>query len=978
MNFLKVLWGDIRNICKSNFLKLTLIAIILLPLAYGGLYLAAFWDPYGDTKTLPVAVVNLDQGGENDDVRVNYGDDLVDGLKENKSLGWKFVKTVQEAEDGLEGDGYYAMMVIPKDFTQDVLDVKHGRLQKPNVIFKANKKKNYIVGIITNKACETVEKVIKEKSSSKATEVIVNGLYDVSSGLETATDGTSFMKEGLIELRDKIPIMNNSIKKIHDGSEILSNDKLQDAVDGSDKLKEGLSTLKSKMPDLIDGVDKLHNATNQLNDSVSHAYDGSVLLRDGAIGLYDKLPDLSDGIDKLHNGSQSLKEGIGQVDDKMPDLIDGVEKLKDGARDLNAGLGTLKNSVQLLYEKDQEGKVKEDSGLPAIKNGSDKIKGKVALEILSELNKKDGNGISTITKLNMGLKQIMGGMNQLDYAMKNPKLPLPNEAKFLWNEDMEIMKNLSSLCSVVASDASVSDKQQALFKIGYILNGKDLDNPKSSLNKVSNDLKALAEPITKIPHYNMPGYEKVPELKMLHDFHDGLIKASMGIALLDGQLGALKSPLAMYQGMTAISSGLGQATGGIGRLVEGVNALYEGSNKLYKGIDTLYDKSKTLQDGVGLLYIGSKDLENGAEKFEEKVPLLTNGIAKLTDGTRDLSDGLGKLTDGTETLKDKVGELNEKVPDMQEGINQLYDGSFALTDGLGKIKDASGKITNGLSEIEKKMPDLQDGVDRLFEGASTLNDSLGKGAEKVSDKLVRSSKEMGNFVADPVTMDNTPLYGVEKYGVGLSPYFISLGLWIGALMIFFLVTDKVGRNLEGIRDSSVVIGKYMFCCLVGTIQAVLLSIAVMKLGLQPHNVPAYFMFNIFLSWVFMAIIQNLIFLFGDVGKLGAVLILLVQLTSSGGIFPRELIPEFFKKLNPIIPFTYSISALREINFGANHQVLRKDLTILIGILVGSVVLNLVLRRFTTKIKEEASIEEQVSKALSEETIESNNNNTISQ
>src|SRR3712207_9375794 len=82
---------------------------------------------------------------------------------------------------------------------------------------------------------------------------------------------------------------------------------------------------------------------------------------------------------------------------------------------------------------------------------------------------------------------------------------------------------------------------------------------------------------------------------------------------------------------------------------------------------------------------------------------------------------------------------------------------------------------------------------------------------------------MGNFVADPVTMDNTPLYGVEKYGVGLSPYFISLGLWIGALMIFFLVSDKVGRNLEGIKDSSVVIGKYMFCCLVGTIQAVLLS-----------------------------------------------------------------------------------------------------------------------------------------------------------
>ena len=118
MNFLKVLLSDISNIFRNRFIRVSVIAIIMIPLIYGGLYLAAFWDPYGKTENLPVAVVNLDKGGIDDDNKVNYGNDIIDKLKNNHDLDWKFVKNKKEADDGLEGDKYYAMIIIPSDFSQ--------------------------------------------------------------------------------------------------------------------------------------------------------------------------------------------------------------------------------------------------------------------------------------------------------------------------------------------------------------------------------------------------------------------------------------------------------------------------------------------------------------------------------------------------------------------------------------------------------------------------------------------------------------------------------------------------------------------------------------------------------------------------------------------------------------------------------------------------------------------------------------------
>ena len=117
MDFLKIAGKDIKNIFKNRFIRVCVIAIIVVPLLYSLLYLKAFWDPYSKLADMPVAVVNLDEGTQLDGETVKYGEGIVENLKNNDSVGWKFVSQ-EEADRGLEGDKYYAKFEISKDFSE--------------------------------------------------------------------------------------------------------------------------------------------------------------------------------------------------------------------------------------------------------------------------------------------------------------------------------------------------------------------------------------------------------------------------------------------------------------------------------------------------------------------------------------------------------------------------------------------------------------------------------------------------------------------------------------------------------------------------------------------------------------------------------------------------------------------------------------------------------------------------------------------
>jgi putative membrane protein len=105
-----------------------------------------------------------------------------------------------------------------------------------------------------------------------------------------------------------------------------------------------------------------------------------------------------------------------------------------------------------------------------------------------------------------------------------------------------------------------------------------------------------------------------------------------------------------------------------------------------------------------------------------------------------------------------------------------------------------------------------------------------------------------------------------------------------------------------------------------------------------------------MSLTFIAIIQCFVFLLGDPGRLVAIVLLILQLTSSGGTFPIELVPKFFKVLNPFMPFTYCTSALREIISGIDYSVLARDASILSIILIVFLIISISFKRHADNVK----------------------------
>jgi putative membrane protein len=236
---------------------------------------------------------------------------------------------------------------------------------------------------------------------------------------------------------------------------------------------------------------------------------------------------------------------------------------------------------------------------------------------------------------------------------------------------------------------------------------------------------------------------------------------------------------------------------------------------------------------------------------------------------------------------------------------------------------------------------------KLATGSKKLSDKTTKGYNDLSGSLKNDSKTMATAFSEPVVMDQKAIDPVKTYGEGFTPYFIPLSLWVGALMMFFVITDKVDDDIAA-GPASVVAGKFLSYGAIGFMQAVLASGAVMLLGLRPDNILLYFLFNIFLSYVFIAIIQCMVFLLGQLGRLISIVLLILQLTSCAGTFPIEIVPNLFKVLNPFMPFTYAVSGLREVISGINYGVFTKDVIVLAGMLLIFLVTSVLMKGHADK------------------------------
>ena len=832
MDFFKVAQRDISSMFKNRFIRVSVIAIIIVPLLYSLLYLDAFWDPYAKIKDMPVAVVNQDKGSIKEGEKVNYGQDLVNNLKKKQAVGWRFV-TKKQAEDGVKGKDYYAMFVIPESFSKNALSSTKGKPVQAKILYRANEKKNFLAAQINGKVLDQIESELTKNMTKEYTTAVFDSLYVIKDGMKKASDGNKKLADGLVTSKN-----------------------------GTSQLKGGVATLNSNVPEMVDGVGKLLVGSSTLTSKLG--------------SLKDQVPTMASGVTQLYCGANQLNNGLLQLNNQVPTMALGVQKLNDA----------YKTQIVPSTKKLKVGASQLALGLGATKKGATQ---------LSDVADKLKSGSTLLTdgseKLNVGYGQIKTGMSDLTAG----------SSQVAGGVDV-LLKN--SKTSQTSLQQAVDTKLKAYFKDNpeamKDANMQSFVSTLNSLNEASTDQKNVA---------------------MMNELQTGAHTVASGAKQLE-------------DGSSAFINGSQKFAQSTADFAKGANQFSEGAGTFAQKTGTAVVAATQISGGLDKLYVAMNgEFGNGLSQISDKVPALTQGVAKLAKGSVALPRGLE--------------QLNEKMP--------------ALTDGTSKLNDGATQLTQGISTLNGKLPELKDGVSKLYVGTNKLDVGMTilangskelsvkttKGYNDLSGSLKNDSKTMAATFSEPVVMDQEAINPVKTYGEGFTPYFIPLSLWVGALMMFFVITDKVDEDITA-SPAAVVAGKFLSYGVIGFMQAVLASGAVMLLGLRPNNVLLYFLFNIFLSYVFIAIIQCMVFLLGQLGRLISIVLLILQLTSCAGTFPIEIVPRFFKVLNPFMPFTYAVSGLREVVSGVDYAVFMKDVTVLAVILFVFLFISILMKEHADK------------------------------
>lgn len=456
----------------------------------------------------------------------------------------------------------------------------------------------------------------------------------------------------------------------------------------------------------------------------------------------------------------------------------------------------------------------------------------------------------------------------------------------------------------------------------------------------------LSEGIGKLQDGQQQLAEKFGEIQGgTNQLVDGAARINQGLQQIETKL-----PEAVA-GTTELETGAGRVATGLGQVKDGVGDINAGAQSLTKGleefrlkginltpeqkdaIDELIAGSKKIETGsselsaaTGQLSVGATDLHNGLGTLKYGQLELSKGISQLSEGSVGLQAGLGKLSKGEVEYAAGLQKLGAGLDDAGNGSTKLAQGAAKLAGGMSQLSDGSSAMTDGAGQLADGSEQLSEGTVKLTDGSKELADKLADGAEEASK--VDADEKTFNMMADPVKVENEKINEVPNYGTGFAPYFLSLGLFVGALLlsIVFPLREPAITPANGFNWFA---SKFAILAGIGVIQALLAdAILLGMLGLEVQSLPLFLLFSIVTSLTFIALVQFLVTMFGDPGRFIAIIILILQLTTSAGTFPLELVPDFLQGFNTVLPMTYSVHGFKAVISSGDFSFMGENMLIL--------------------------------------------------
>ncbi|WP_046179903.1 YhgE/Pip domain-containing protein [Domibacillus tundrae] len=571
--------------------------------------------------------------------------------------------------------------------------------------------------------------------------------------------------------------------------------------------------------------------------------------------------------------AETMFDTIKKMGDGYAEAGEGAGKLDEGALKITDGTNELKKNLETLADSS----ISFSSGIDEASAAAKEVAAGAATlsDGLDQLS--DGQ-----TKLSDGGKQLQTGTDQL-----------VSGTAALQNGLVSANTNMPKLIDGTASAKIGVD--QFREQIPALTDGT------ASIASGANDLNAGMEQFeTELK--NQIGAAQKAQMEQLMPV--------LSQVMTEEQLDAMNNEMAVQQESlnAGISSGFDELQGGSTQIASGANEL----NKAVSG--TMTDKMAELSSGL-------EDIQSGQEQLQSGLGDLATGAGNLHDGAKELQSGEQTLVSGLETITQKTAQAKTGANSLAKGASSLSEGLTELAGGSHQLSDGAGKLANGSTE-------LAEGSKELEQGTKELQTELSKAADEAGD--VRADEGTYDMMAEPVQVDKKSFHEVPNYGTGMAPYMLSLGLFVGAIMltIIFPLKEPPEQPKSGLSWYA---GKLGIFLLVGACQAAAASIFLLGvLHLDVQSVPRFFLLALIASASFMTLIQMLATILGNPGRFIAVLILIGQLTASGGTFPLELIPKALQHVTGALPMAYSINGFRAVISSGDYAFMWRNAAVLIG------------------------------------------------
>ena len=873
--------GEFRHIIHNRLLLLSVTVICFIPFLYSIFFLKSVWDPYGSTRNLPVAVVNKDIPVEYQGRKMDVGKQTVNELKKNHQLKWEFV-SAKEAKYGMSHRKYYAVVTIPKDFSENATTVlqKHPKTMKLH--YQTNGSLNYIGQVIAQTGMTRLNEKIRAQVTNAYATVMFKQLHVVGKGMNKAADGAQQIGTGMVTLSDGVNRYVAGVSQVNNGVQTLRVS-VAPLASGAQQLATGSQTLANGIMQYTGGVSLLGNGVGQLMAN-------SGALNSGA-------NQLSSGLSTLMANSGTLSSGANQLSSGLNTLSGNSENLRNGSGQLASGANQLNSTVN-----SQLGNINFNGIMGAMDQAQNLQQG------LGQLQ----TGLATAKNALAGVQSSAASLQQASGALSGAA-GAGDKFKGIATNDGQI----AGLAQQILSDDKASDQskkaaqqivQNASANVAAI---QGLSGTLGQLNNLQGSLSGMQQQLGQLS-----------QMSAVLDNADGTIRqANSLLATLNGYKGTLAA-------MPGAVDQLKQATS---RISSGASTLNSGVNQYTNGVDSAAAGAGTLNSGIGQYTAGVAQAGAGANQLASGIGQYTAGVAQAGAGAGQLASGIGQYTAGVGQLGNGIAQLNANSGALNSGAAQLAGALGQLNGQVPALIAGVNQLAAGTQQLQDNSPALISGIARLNAGASQLATSLAGGAKQING--IKTSPRTAKMFAEPTALKHTDYSYVPNYGHALAPYVLSLAIYVGALVFNFVYpirrVAEFGKAPIAWWASKVTVGS-----LVVTAMAIAEDAIMMACGLTVIHPVAFFVTTICFGLASMAIVMFLSMLFDNPGRFFAMVLLMLQLGGSGGTFPMEITMKFYNVIHWYLPMTYSILGLRDSisgGLGAHYTMFCNTVLIVIAI-----------------------------------------------